>query len=204
MDSGNIADKMRAIASRVITWIRPQKVVPYEELIYKKDQLSNRLDAIYSDLSKLQDAEQQLLTSGKSASLLSAKKRTASEIARCRSEMKYVETMARMVTAQINVIGVELHNRAIIEQNKIVELPNLDEITMSTVNAEEVLDSLSEASDAVEKCHATFRDPSRDELDILKELSEQPQIVNPVKQDQIPTKAWDYPTTIAAFKPVEA
>lgn len=153
--AGNEAKKINAITER-------------------RAELSQRRDRLYEDVAKLEQREADLLEQGRQNTSQVVRRRVASQLAQHRRDMSRLNTMAAMLSQQINVLSTHIHNLELIQQGRIAKLPSSDDLAQDAVKAEEMLEQLKSDMDLVGTLDSGVNEVlvTQDELDILKEFEQ--------------------------------
>lgn len=146
---------------------------PTRSLVRRRDLLLIRQDEIYADIGILEKEETKLLDEGRVAraqggSLLQGK-RIASGIARVRSDLNRQHELYKLVGAQVGILNSNLHHRALVEQSKAVKMPNLEQLNVSSVDAEEAIDQLASIQQSIPDM-VTMQSVDAEQNKILAEL----------------------------------
>jgi len=147
-------------------------------IVKRRNGLNIQLDKKFEDIDSLEQYHQRIFQRGKVTNNNIEKRRIVAEIARIRGDIRRQNTSARVISAQINILNTNLHNRWLAKQTQIVPLPNIEELTAGSVEAEESLTALQEMNDDVEsmskKMFETASIGSEEEDAILAELNGSP------------------------------
>ncbi len=138
----------------------------------RRVKLVQRRDRLYADIGQLEGRESDLLKQGRDTTSPAVKRRVASQIKQLRDDMDRLNSTAKMLGQQVEVISTHIHNLTLIQQGQIAKLPPTEEITEDAVRAEEMLEQLGSdvqltSSLSVGVSAALTTD---EELAILKEL----------------------------------
>lgn len=138
----------------------------------RRARLAQRRDRLYDDIVKLEGRESELLKQGKEAASPTVKRRVATQIKQLRDEIDRLNTTAKMLGQQIDVISTHIHNLTLIQQGQGAKLPSTEEITQDAVRAEEMLEQLGADVDLATSLGTGVGDASitDEEMAILQEL----------------------------------
>lgn len=129
--------------------------------------LSIRYQTIVGHLTALEEDEKILLERGRNTTSLAARKKLASMLALLRKDMDRMRVLSGVVSRQLSTIGTQIHNASILAQCESVPLPDQQEMVQASVEAEEAVERLTDASSMDLSVSMTS---STDELEIMKEF----------------------------------
>lgn len=140
----------------------------------RRAELSQRRDRLYEDIARLEQREKDFLEQGRQTTSPVVRRRVASQLAQHRREMNRLNTMASMLSQQINVLSTHIHNLTLIQQGQVARLPSSEELTNDAVRAEEILEQLKADMDLVGTLESGAGEllTTPDELEILKEFEQ--------------------------------
>ena len=136
--------------------------------------LSERQKRIFDDIAQLEQKETDLLEQGKLNKSATVRRRVASQISQLRKDIGRLNSMTSMLGQQINIVSTHIHNLTLIQQGKMTEMPEAEELTQDAVRAEEMLESLKADADMVGMLDTGVGDTlaSEEEQAILAEFDE--------------------------------
>ncbi len=138
----------------------------------RRAKLTQRRDRVYADITKLEAREGALFDQGREATSATVKRRVASQIKQLRDDINRLNTTARMLGQQVDVISTHIHNLTLIQQGQLAKLPSTEEITEDAVRAEEMLEQLGADAEMIGSLSTGLDDTltTDEEREILKEL----------------------------------
>jgi len=166
-DAMSLSDRIRQLFSG-----QDDDTKKIDALSERRAKLVLRRDAVYHDITQLEQREGELLTQGKDTSSPTTKHRIASQIKQLRDDITRLNTTAKMLGQQVDIISTHIHNLTLLQQGKIAKLPSTEEITEDAVRAEEMLEQLGAEVELTSSLDAKVTETvtSEEELAILKEL----------------------------------
>lgn len=141
-------------------------------LAERRASLAQRRERIYEDIGRLETKEADLLEQGKQAKSSVPRRRMAAQLAQMRKDIARQNTTAAMLNKQIDIISTDIHNLTLIQQGEAAQLPDTEELTDHTVQAEEMLETLRADADLVGSLETGMEESllSEDEQEILREF----------------------------------
>jgi hypothetical protein len=141
-------------------------------LAERRAALAQRRDRMYEDIGKLESKEAELFGQGKAATSQVPRRRIAAQLAQLRKDIARQNATAAMLNQQINIISTDIHNLTLLQQGKVAQLPDTEELTEHAVQAEEMLETLRADAELVGSLGTGIEEQltSDDELAILREF----------------------------------
>ncbi len=141
-------------------------------LAERRAALAQRRDRMYEDIGKLEKKEAELFEQGKAAASQVPRRRIAAQLAQLRKDIARHNATAAMLNQQINIISTDIHNLTLLQQGKMAQLPDTEELTEHAVQAEEMLETLRADAELVGGLGTGIEEQltSADEQAILKEF----------------------------------
>jgi hypothetical protein len=116
----------------------------------RRTSLSQQRDRAYEEISQLEAKDQELRNQFKTGSATLAKRRIAGQLLQLRKDVARRQQMIGVLNQQVNVVSTHLHNLELVQQGKLAELPNSEQIAEDAAAAEEMLAELSAQSELSE------------------------------------------------------
>jgi hypothetical protein len=144
-----------------------------ERLTRTRESLLQQRETLQTDLGSLLRHDEMLVERGKSAASSAVKKSVASELVQLRRDIKRQQGMVNVVSQQINIVGAELHNMAVMAQAKVVPLPNSEELAVHAAEAQVGLEELQASSELASTIEVGADMPTSEEEEaILREFEQ--------------------------------
>lgn len=165
--SMNVVDRIRRLLSG-----EGNETAKINLLAERRAALAQRRDRIYEDITRMEKKEADLFEEGKTATSTVPRRRIAAQLAQMRKDISRLNTTAGMLNQQINIISTDIHNLTLIQQGRLAQLPDTEELSAHAVEAEEMLESLQADAELVGSLQMGQEASlaSEEELAILREF----------------------------------
>jgi len=116
----------------------------------RRTSLSQQRDRAYEEITQLEAKDQELRDQFKGSSATLTKRRMAGQLLQLRKDVARRQQMIGVLNQQVNVVSTHLHNLELVQQGKLAELPNSEQIADDAAAAEEMLAELAAQSELAE------------------------------------------------------
>jgi hypothetical protein len=116
----------------------------------RRTSLSQQRDRAYEEITQLEAKDQELRDQFKSSSATLTKRRMAGQLLQLRKDVQRRQQMIGVLNQQVNVVSTHLHNLELVQQGKLAELPDSEQIAGDAAAAEEMLAELAAQSELAE------------------------------------------------------
>jgi chromosome segregation ATPase len=116
----------------------------------RRTALSQQRDRAYEEITQLEAKDQELRDQFKGSSATLTKRRMAGQLLQLRKDVARRQQMIGVLNQQVNVVSTHLHNLELVQQGKLAELPNSEQIADDAAAAEEMLAELAAQSELAE------------------------------------------------------
>ncbi len=177
------------ITKRLRSWVEEmldrrtdaEKLIEKQEfLMRQRTELDDQHRQVFSDVEKLEERDATLKADALAATKVQ-RPRLASLIARVRNSIEDQHVFAGLLTRQIRIVDANLRNLRLLAQNQKVPVPNLDQMTAWSVEAESALEDAKDSADFASSLQQNMAPPAldEDEARILAEIEAEIEGSNP-------------------------